>query len=210
MFIGRRLRAGDRQADVARRLGKSRPYVLYGTALLDAPDWLLHLYRQGVCRGLRELHELRRLAEVQPGPVMLWSNQQTSIGRSDIQALRRSLGADPDSTDATAEAATTKPAADTASSSSADAQVAKSSGRLIAAAGERSESRLLLARMAGAAVAILADSANVPDGMVAVRHLATGARQVVRPESLALMGVYADPKCRETADTGAADFSPVR
>ena len=205
LFIGRRLDAGECQAEVARRLGKSRPYVLYGTALLNAPDWLLHLYRQGVCRGLRELHELRRLAEVQPGPVTLWANQQSSIGRTDIHALRRELRAEPEIPEVTSEKTVANSAA-----ASEQAQAATSSARTTAASGALSESRRLLARLAGATVAVLADSANVPDGMVAVRHLVTGARQLVRPESLTLMGVFAEPKCVDAANVDAAEFNAAR
>ncbi len=66
MFVQRRLAAGDSKAEIARRMGKGRAYVTYASALIDAPDWLLTAYREGRCRGLRELYELRRLA-AEPG-----------------------------------------------------------------------------------------------------------------------------------------------
>lgn len=61
LFVRRRLAAGDSQADIARRLGKSRQYITFATALIDPPEWLLSAYREGRCRGLTELYELRRL-----------------------------------------------------------------------------------------------------------------------------------------------------
>lgn len=61
LFIQQRLALGESQADIARLLGKSKPYVTYATALIDAPDWLMAAYRAGRCRGSRELHELRSL-----------------------------------------------------------------------------------------------------------------------------------------------------
>jgi ParB family transcriptional regulator, chromosome partitioning protein len=61
LFVQQRLALGESQADIARLLGKSRPYVTYATALIDAPDWLMATYRAGQCRGSRELHELRSL-----------------------------------------------------------------------------------------------------------------------------------------------------
>jgi ParB family chromosome partitioning protein len=50
LFVQRRMRAGESQADIAKRLAKSRQYVTFATALIDAPDWLLTAYRDGRCR----------------------------------------------------------------------------------------------------------------------------------------------------------------
>ncbi|MEO7337245.1 MAG: ParB/RepB/Spo0J family partition protein, partial [Caldimonas sp.] len=61
LFVQREMETGQSQADVARRLGKSRAYLTYVCALVDAPDWLMTLYREGKCRGVRELYDLRRL-----------------------------------------------------------------------------------------------------------------------------------------------------
>ena len=51
LFVQRRIVAGDSQTEIARRLGKSRQYVTYATALIDAPDWLLAAYREGSARA---------------------------------------------------------------------------------------------------------------------------------------------------------------
>jgi ParB family chromosome partitioning protein len=92
LFVQKRLALGENQAEVARRLGKSRQYVTMATALIDAPDWLLVAYREGRCRGLNELHELRRLAAEHGRRVEDWAADQASITRDRLAALRVELG----------------------------------------------------------------------------------------------------------------------
>jgi len=96
LFIARRLRAGDSQAEIARRLGKSRQYVTLATALIDAPDWLMSMYREGRCRGLNELYELRRLGDQHPDAVAEWIGTRAGVSRSDLDALRAVLATPTD------------------------------------------------------------------------------------------------------------------
>jgi ParB family chromosome partitioning protein len=91
LFIQRRLAAGDIQAEIARRMGKSRQYVTMAMALVDAPDWLLGAYREGRCRGLKELHDLRRLADEDPRRVEAWVADRDAITRDQVAALRTDL-----------------------------------------------------------------------------------------------------------------------
>jgi ParB family chromosome partitioning protein len=91
LFVQKRLALGDSQAQIARTLGKSRPWVTYTTALIDPPDWLLELYRQGRCTGLKELYELRRLHETHPQRVETWVAQRDAIGRGAVASLRVEL-----------------------------------------------------------------------------------------------------------------------
>ena len=91
LFIQRRLAAGDIQAEIARRMGKSRQYVTMAMALIDAPDWLLGAYREGRCRGLKELHDLRRLADEDPRRVEAWVADREAITRDQVAALRNDL-----------------------------------------------------------------------------------------------------------------------
>lgn len=88
LFVERRLAAGDSQAEIARRLGKSRPYVTYATALIGAPDWLLTLYRSGRCRGLLELHELRQLQLRCPEAVRTLESDTEPVTRQRLAALK--------------------------------------------------------------------------------------------------------------------------
>ncbi|MEO8186418.1 MAG: ParB/RepB/Spo0J family partition protein [Burkholderiaceae bacterium] len=91
LFVQRSLNRGDTQAEIARAIGKSRQYVTMATALIDAPDWLLSAYREGRCRGLNELHELRKLAAEHPQYVEAWTSDRSAITRDRVLALRADL-----------------------------------------------------------------------------------------------------------------------
>ena len=97
---------GESQTDVARELGKSQAYITYAMAMIDAPDWLMTVYREGKCRGMAELYHLRRLHEQAPQRVQQWIDQQPSISRTDIQRLKRLLEADSQEATVTATTAT--------------------------------------------------------------------------------------------------------
>jgi ParB family chromosome partitioning protein len=91
LFVQRQMRAGLSQAEIARRLGKTRGYMTFLGALIDAPDWLLDLYRHGGCRGMTELYELRSLHDENPEAVSAWLRQRETISRGDLRLLRASL-----------------------------------------------------------------------------------------------------------------------
>jgi ParB family chromosome partitioning protein len=93
LFVQKRLALGDKQAEIAQRLGKSRQWVMLTTALIEAPDWLLLAYREGRCRGLNELYELRRLHAGHPQPVEAWVAQPGTITRERIAGFREQLQA---------------------------------------------------------------------------------------------------------------------
>ena len=76
LFVQKRLALGDNQAEIARRLGKSRQWVTLATALIEAPDWLLAAYRDGRCTGRNELYEIRRLHGVDPQVIETWGAGQ--------------------------------------------------------------------------------------------------------------------------------------
>jgi ParB family chromosome partitioning protein len=90
LFIQQRLAKGDTQADIARTMGKGRAYVTMAMALIDAPNWLMAAYREGRCRGLRELYELRQLHERLGRQVEDWAAAQATITRSELAALKAS------------------------------------------------------------------------------------------------------------------------
>ena len=95
LFVQRRLAAGETQADVARRLGKSRQYVTYATALIEAPAWLLQLYREGRCQGIVELYELRKLQGEHGAKVERWCAGRDPITRRSVANLKAELVGDP-------------------------------------------------------------------------------------------------------------------
>jgi ParB family transcriptional regulator, chromosome partitioning protein len=91
LFVQKRLAMGDNQAEIAKRLGKSRQWVTVTTALIEAPDWLLQAYREGRCRGMNELYEVRRLHGEHGQAVEAWVMQQPAITRDRIALLRVEL-----------------------------------------------------------------------------------------------------------------------
>lgn len=91
LFVQKRLALGDKQADIAKNLGKSRQWVTLATALIEAPDWLLQAYREGRCRGMNELYELRRLHGEHAAVVEAWAAAEQAITRDRIAALRSEL-----------------------------------------------------------------------------------------------------------------------
>ena len=91
LFVQRALNRGESQADIARTICKSRQYVTLATALIDPPDWLMSAYREGRCRGLNELYELRKLANKHPQYVEAWASDRSVITRDRVMALRADL-----------------------------------------------------------------------------------------------------------------------
>jgi ParB family transcriptional regulator, chromosome partitioning protein len=91
LFVQRELHSGQSQAEVARRLGKSRAYITYVCALIDPPDWLMTLYRSGRCRGVKELYDLRRLHDGHAEEVAQWLRSREFVARGDVAALQERL-----------------------------------------------------------------------------------------------------------------------
>jgi ParB family chromosome partitioning protein len=91
LFVQRQLGTGLPQAEIARRLGKSRSYVTYVCALIDAPEWLIAVYRSGACTGAHELYDLRRLHGTHPQAVEQFVAANRSISRADVVALQSEL-----------------------------------------------------------------------------------------------------------------------
>jgi len=91
LFVQKRLALGDKQSEIARRLGKSRQWVTLATALIEAPDWLLEAYRSGRCRGLNELYEVRRLHGEHAQAVEAWVARQAVVSRDRLGQLREQL-----------------------------------------------------------------------------------------------------------------------
>jgi ParB family transcriptional regulator, chromosome partitioning protein len=91
LFVQKRIALGDKQAEIAKRLGKSRQWVTLATALIEPPDWLLQAYREGRCRGINELYDLRRLHGEHGEAVETWAAQQPNISRDRLTELRAAL-----------------------------------------------------------------------------------------------------------------------
>jgi ParB family chromosome partitioning protein len=94
LFVQKRLAVGDSQAQIARGIGKSKMMVTYATALINADDWLMNLYRTGQCTGLAELYELRKLHASCASEVEAWAADLAEISRRDVAALKAELSGD--------------------------------------------------------------------------------------------------------------------
>lgn len=190
LFVQRRLHAGETKAEVARRIGKSKMYVTYATALIDPPDWLLELYRSGRCRGLRELHELRRLDEEHRASVQTWvAGREVPITRTAIDELRLALtvqeaepNAAPPAPGQLAEQGGADIDASSASLPRPISQRDSGGGRLAAAR------RVLCAHLDGAVMSILVVDPPPEPGHVYVRPVGGGERTCVDAARLRLLG----------------------
>jgi ParB family chromosome partitioning protein len=199
LFVERRMAAGESQAEIARRLGKSRSYVTFASALIDAPDWLMVLYRAGRCRGIRELYELRRLSAIHPERVSAWLQGRNFVSRGDVLSLREGLGlspvVDPSTTDPVlaAHAGVGKKAAlrqpVVASAVHESAQEARGRAPLpIPETSPRKAPAKLVADLEGAPVRVWLDAAPESAGHVFVTPMReggeSGARTAVTIEAL--------------------------
>jgi ParB family chromosome partitioning protein len=189
LFVQRRLGLGESQAEIARRMGKSKAYVTYAMALIDAPDWLLAAYREGRCNGLRELYELRRLACERPQFVEAWASDREAITRHQIAALRAEAF-QPDSAPLTVPP-TRVPAAARSSTPSAPASTRPGKA-------ETRDRYVLCARLDGEIVRIDANRPPAQVGHVFVRHTAEGSPISVEASRLVLLGFDAADR-RSTA-----------
>lgn len=92
-FVQGRVALGESLAEIARRLGKSKSTITYATALIDAPAWLEGVYREGRCRGGRELWELRRLQAEAPDEAERLIASGETITRTAIESARQRVDA---------------------------------------------------------------------------------------------------------------------
>lgn len=93
MFIHSRIQQGHKKGDIAKRLGKRDPmFVTRHLALIDAPGVIEALYREGRCRDISTLYNLRRLMESHTDEVTAWLATEIEITRSTVSAMEKDLG----------------------------------------------------------------------------------------------------------------------
>jgi ParB family chromosome partitioning protein len=178
LFVQKRLALGDRQADIARQLGRSRQWVTLATALIEAPDWLLQAYREGRCRGMNELYELRRLHGEHAGAVEAWTARERSITRDRLAALRAELSATvaPDPSEATRPGTPPQPV-----------RQAESPVEMDESRSPRSTKRIHV-EFDGQDYQLVVSVAPEQSGHVYVRPLVGGPRRLAPAASLKLLG----------------------
>ena len=89
LFVKGELENGVSQAEIARRLGKSQTYITFVRAMIDAPAWLMDVYRSGRCRNAAQLYELRRLHEADSQRVEQKLAGSGRIKSSDVDRLKK-------------------------------------------------------------------------------------------------------------------------
>lgn len=192
LFVQRRLAAGDTQAVIARRLGKSRQYVTMATSLIDAPDWLISAYREGRCRGLNELYELRKLAGDHPQYVESWTAHRDTITRDRVTALRADL-ADGSASVRPGTSALIQAVAERAAQRQEPAVSAPSPEQMSPGSRRRASPKLrLLARLDGADVVVDTQSAPPEPGQIFVRAVGDGHTEAVEATRLTLTGLVSE------------------
>lgn len=199
LFVQKRLASGDNQAEIARRLGKSRQYVTLATALIEPPDWLLDAYRQDRCRGMTELYELRRLHGEHAEQVEAWASDREPMTRERIATLKRKLSQPSiQSADSVESAPTSRPVPvprslgalekrQEAGPPEAEADAAASS---LAGRGMRHQqtNQRLHVEFDGQDFQLVVSVAPAQEGHLYVRPLAGGPRRLAPASALKLRG----------------------
>lgn len=193
LFIQRQRQIGESHSEIASKLGKSRSYITFASALIDAPDWLIGLYREGRCRGVTELYELRRLHETYGDAVALWSAEQGAIGRTDIAALKARLVLQNNRLAiSTKSAPSPNPPSGTQDASVGEAITNKQrmdAARKSPLGRSKVAGAVLVAEHCQHVVEVLLDAIPSEEGEVYVRTLSGGERRLVPAHELKILRV---------------------
>jgi len=194
LFVQRRLALGESQAEIARRLGKSKTLVTMIGALIDAPPWLLEVYRSGRCQGINELYELRRLHESDPPAVERWVTNCEKVSRAEVQAYKASRSDDREST----PPATAGSALDGVAGGQIFAErrrVAPSAASALRQRGDSPGRMLHLhGRVDGEAVRVLLDELPLEPAHVMVETIGSSERRVVPVSGLEALRIVEVPR----------------
>jgi ParB family chromosome partitioning protein len=87
LFIQKRLKAGDKKGEIAKKLGKDASIVTQHLALIDTPPCIEEVYMTGKCTTAKTLYELRGLYEKFPKEVDAWCLSTEVIDRHTVMAL---------------------------------------------------------------------------------------------------------------------------
>lgn len=200
LFVQRAMNRGESQADIARTIGKSRQYVTLATALIDPPDWLMTAYREGRCRGLTELYELRKLAAEHPQYVEAWASDRSAITREQVVALRADLAEDSGSVRRGTSALIESMDAGLEQRSDPGPSVRNSPSPAPAVDPVprplRAEPRRLLAQLGVVRFAVNTHQAPSQPGQVFVTPVDGGEVQAVPASQLTLIGWVSDASCQ--------------
>ena len=185
LFVQKRLACGDKQADIAKNLGKSRQWVTLATALIEAPDWLLQAYREGRCRGMMELYELRRLHGEHAQFIEAWVSSSAAITRDSVAAMKAELLGEAPSA-AVPPTSPTEPVTDeTRSKPDSNPQAEQAAKR---SRPQRKTNTRLHVEMDGQDYQLVVSVAPAKEGHLYVRPLNGGPRRLTPAAALTLRG----------------------
>ena len=84
-FIDKQMKAGEKQADIAKKIGKNKVFVSRHAALIDAPGFIRKVYDTGKCTSAQDLYELTKLAKKYLEEVEDWCETTEEITRGAIK-----------------------------------------------------------------------------------------------------------------------------
>jgi len=167
--------------------------------LIDPPDWLMAAYREGRCRGMNELHELRKLHAAHPERLQTWAADQPSFTRDTVACFKAQLehGAPapepvPGATSPTTSSATSPAVPEPATPGRVNPPM-PAPGKPRAATPttdttETTEPPSLLARLDEALVRVVTTAIPQAEGCVYVQTEPCGTMQAVAASRLKLVG----------------------
>lgn len=86
-FIAKRQAAGEKNAEIARKLGMDKSAITQLGALINPPPFFLELYEEGKCTNPLYFYEMKKIWNTWPEEVELWAKKSDDITRSTIKAL---------------------------------------------------------------------------------------------------------------------------
>lgn len=88
-FMARLRKKGRKKTEIAKAIGKSPSYVTHHLSLLELPEPLEQVFKDGRCSDVTGINDLNRLFRVHPEPVRAWLADETQeINRTSINALK--------------------------------------------------------------------------------------------------------------------------
>lgn len=91
-FIGRELAKGMKKSGIAKAIGKSNAFVSQHVTLLDLPDPIAKVYKNGRASDVTVINELVKLYKKHPDEVITWiEDELQELTRSSVKLIREQL-----------------------------------------------------------------------------------------------------------------------
>lgn len=90
-YVGRKMSMGLKQREIARKIGKTQPYVSMYAQVLESSVTISTAIHKGVIADILTAYELIKLAKHHPAEVEKYITDQSAITRTDVAMLRQVL-----------------------------------------------------------------------------------------------------------------------